>query len=89
MAKISQKTPFEDAMRRLEEIAERMESGEINLEEAVDRYEEACALVAHCRAKLAHAEQRIRVVQQNADGSVRVDPLNPDGDAGEDAEGGD
>ncbi|MCA9245069.1 MAG: exodeoxyribonuclease VII small subunit [Phycisphaerales bacterium] len=80
MAKLTQKTPFEEAMRRLEQIAEQMESGEISLEEAVDRYEEASALVAHCRSKLEHAEQRIRVVQQNADGTVRTEPMAGTGD---------
>lgn len=57
---MSKKAPkFEDALARLESIAEEIEGGEIGLEESIARYEEGMKLVQHCRKILDAAEQRI------------------------------
>jgi exodeoxyribonuclease VII small subunit len=50
---------YEQAMDRLEEIVEQIESGELGLEESMRAYEEGQGLIARCRAVLAQAEQRI------------------------------
>ena len=43
---------FEQAMKRLEEIVEQMESGDLPLEELIVRYEEGMKLVKVCQAQL-------------------------------------
>ena len=50
---------FEDAYRRLSEMAEFLEDGGVSLSEAVARYEEGMQLVRLCNRLLDEAELRI------------------------------
>lgn len=51
---------YEDAFAQLEEILERMETGELPLEETLTLYERGSALAALCSRKLDEAELRVR-----------------------------
>ncbi|MEQ9616474.1 MAG: exodeoxyribonuclease VII small subunit [Phycisphaerales bacterium] len=50
---------YEQALQRVEAIADRIESGEIGIEDAVSEYEQAMKLIRHCRGILDTAEQKI------------------------------
>lgn len=50
---------FEDNMAELESIIERIESGEVGLEESIVAYERGVAIVESCRGVLAAAELRV------------------------------
>jgi exodeoxyribonuclease VII small subunit len=50
---------FGDALAELESIVADLESGRLELEEALDRYQRGVALLEACRARLADAEQRV------------------------------
>ena len=50
---------FEQAVESLESINDRIESGEIGLEQSLAEYERGMKLIAHCRRILDRAEQRI------------------------------
>ena len=63
---------FEQAMKRLEEIVEQMESGELPLEDLIVRYEEGMKLVKVCQERLASAEQRIEIITRNSAGKPVV-----------------
>ena len=63
---------FEQAMQRLEQIVEQMESGELPLEELIVRYEEGMKLVKVCQERLASAEQRIEIITRNSAGKPAV-----------------
>ena len=63
---------FEQAMNRLEEIVEQMESGKMMLEELIVRYEEGMKLVKVCQERLASAEQRIEIITRNNAGKPIV-----------------
>lgn len=63
---------FEQAMQRLEEIVEKMESGELPLEDLIVRYEEGMKLVKVCQERLASAEQRIEIITRNSAGKPVV-----------------
>ncbi len=54
---------FEEAMARLESLADEIEQGKIGLEESIARYEEGMALFKHCRDILSAAELRISKLQ--------------------------
>jgi len=69
------KLSFEEALKRLESIAEQIEQGKIGLEESIARYEEGMALIRHCRETLAQAELKIQQLQVESDGSVRAQPM--------------
>ncbi len=64
---------FEQALKKLETIAERIERGEIGLEESIDRYDEGMTLVKECRAILAKAEYKIRQIHERADGTLEAE----------------
>jgi exodeoxyribonuclease VII small subunit len=50
---------FEHAMQALEAITDRIESGEIGLEQSMAEYERGMRLIARCREVLDTAEQRV------------------------------
>ena len=61
---------FEDAMKRLEEIAGKLENGKATLDESLALYEEGIALVRLCNDQLTNAEQKLRILDPNASGSA-------------------
>ena len=50
---------FEEALRRLDEVVARLESGEVGLEEAVALFEQGQGYLAACRERLGAAQRRI------------------------------
>lgn len=61
---------FEESMERLEEIVCALESGDAPLEESLKLYEEGISLVRSCNTQLEHAEQRVKVLQMQPDGTA-------------------
>lgn len=59
---------FEDALKRLEVIVARLESGDVALEESITLYAEGDALRAQCEARLKSAQARIEKITLNKDG---------------------
>ena len=60
--------PFEVAMKELEQIVERLEKGQVGLEESIAIYERGEALKAHCDTLLKNAEARIEKITLSRDG---------------------
>jgi exodeoxyribonuclease VII small subunit len=65
---------FEDAMKELEEIVKRLESGDLSLEESLKIFEEGIALSTYCFKKLEEAEKKISILIDD-EGSVRQEPF--------------
>lgn len=59
---------FEDALRALEDVVRRLESGEVPLEESITLYERGEALRRHCQARLDAAHARIEKIVAGPDG---------------------
>ena len=58
---------FEQTLAQLEELVERLEGGEVSLEESLAEFERGMALARGLRAQLDRAELRIRkVLEQGA-----------------------
>ncbi|MFI4871208.1 MAG: exodeoxyribonuclease VII small subunit [Phycisphaerales bacterium JB061] len=55
---------FEESMQELESLIERIESGEIGLEESIKAYERGVDLIKGCRGVLGAAEQRVEELSQ-------------------------
>ncbi|MBR3316092.1 MAG: exodeoxyribonuclease VII small subunit [Atopobiaceae bacterium] len=53
---------FRDASTELEQIVRALEAGDLELEEALDRYARGVELLSSLRARLTDAEQRVRVL---------------------------
>ena len=64
------------AYKRLEEILEHLNVGEVALEKSLELYEEADNLITLCNQKLNLAEQKIQTLIKNRNGTF---PLNPEG----------
>ncbi len=50
---------YEEAVERVEELIDAIESGEIGLDESLKAFEEGMGLIKTCRARLERAEQRV------------------------------
>jgi len=69
---------FEAALKRLEEIVRKLESGEASLDEAIELYGEGDRLKQQCEARLQAAQARIEKIQLGRGGeptgTVPFDP---------------
>ena len=59
---------FEEAMKSLEEVVNRLEAGDVPLEDSIALYERGAALKAHCQAKLAAAEEKVAAITLDGEG---------------------
>ena len=57
---------YENAMKRLEEIAEAMNAASVPLDELMDLYEEGMGLASHCEKLLKGYEARLEKVSKQA-----------------------
>jgi exodeoxyribonuclease VII small subunit len=64
---------FEQALKKLEEIVQRLERGELALEESLTCYEEGIRLSRFCHTKLEEAERKIEMLVKDARGEAVVD----------------
>ena len=73
------KLPFEEALKRLEAIAEAMEAQDLPLESLLARYQEGTALAQLCQAKLNEAELKIQQLEKSGKGEMTLKPApNPE-----------
>jgi exodeoxyribonuclease VII small subunit len=66
MSKIS----FEEALNELERIADKLEKGQLSLEESIKAYERGMELKKICADRLKDAEGKIEVLSKASDGSL-------------------
>ncbi len=59
---------FEEALARLEDLVEELETGELPLEETIARFEEGQKLLRICNDLLSTAELRVKEILKRADG---------------------
>lgn len=67
---------FEQAMKRLEEISQILEKGEISLEESIKLYQEGTKLIEFCQNKLDEAQKIIQKLSRNSDGNLALSPFD-------------
>ncbi len=66
------KMTFEAALSRLDEILNALESGETDLDGLLKLYEEGISLIRSCSAQLEKAEQTVKMLQLQSDGSAAL-----------------
>jgi exodeoxyribonuclease VII small subunit len=64
---------FSDSLTELESIVSALESGQLDLEDSLERYERGVALLRACQSKLAEAEQRVTMLM----GELETDEDTP------------
>jgi exodeoxyribonuclease VII small subunit len=65
-------------MTRLQEIVEKLESGELHLDESLRLFEEGVALSKRCGELLEHAERKVEILIRGEGGESRVEPFGDD-----------
>lgn len=59
---------FEDKVSELEEIISVLESGDVPLDESINKYTEAMKLVKECDAELKNIEEKVnKIVSENGE----------------------
>lgn len=77
---------FEDALKKLQSIVEKLERGDVPLEEAMESFTEGMRLAQFCHLKLEEAEGKLQMLLKDAQGgwtTTAFDPAAPSGTAGE------
>lgn len=77
MAEKPKTVDFEKHLEDLETLVTKLESGELNLDEALAAYEKGVALTRECQAALDEAQARIKVVSEQG-GEITSEPLDTD-----------
>jgi exodeoxyribonuclease VII small subunit len=61
---------FEAALLKLGEIVQRIDAGELQLDEAIKQYEEGVKLIKLCHDFLAKAEQKVEILAKELESST-------------------
>jgi exodeoxyribonuclease VII small subunit len=84
---------FEVHLTALESVVERLERGDLSLEESMRLFEEGMKLSSACKQELEAAEGKIQILIEQRNGAMKVanfdavsPQASPDKDADEDAE---
>ena len=72
---------FEDALQRLEQIVDQLETGELPLDESLVVFEEGVVLARRCAKYLEEAEKRIELLTKDESGLLKAEPFEWDKDA--------
>ena len=72
---------FERALRELEAIVEKMETGNLSLEESLEYFERGIGLTRLCQKALREAEQKVRILMEK-EGGQALEPFesSPEGE---------
>ncbi len=72
---MKQEKVFEEALRELEEIVNRLEQGVLPLEEALQLFEEGVRLSRYCHTKLDEAQKRVEILLKEESGKMKAQPF--------------
>jgi exodeoxyribonuclease VII small subunit len=68
---------FEEALKRLEKIVEKLEAGDVPLEESLSLYEEGISLFKHCSSKLEEARKKVEILtREETGGKLKAEPFS-------------
>ena len=78
MTKRQQKIPdFETALAELEALVEKMEQGDMSLDESLKQFERGIKLTRSCQQSLRDAEQKVQVLLEK-NGQETLEPFDSD-----------
>lgn len=66
---------FETSLKKLEQIVEKLEKGDLPLEESIKLFEEGVGLSNACKTELEAAEGKVQVLMKQRDGSMKLEPF--------------
>ena len=83
MATRKKNLDFEKSLAQLEDIVESLEEGSLSLDESLKSFELGIKITRQCQEALKQAEQRIKLLTQDADGDVQEMPFQDTDDEDE------
>jgi len=66
---------FEESLKKLEAIVEKLEQGDLALEDSLKLFEEGVGLSATCKKELDAAEGKVQMLLKQRDGSLKAEPF--------------
>jgi len=72
---------FETALKRLEEIVKKLESGDLTLDASLELFEEGIQLSRLCHQKLGQAERRVEILLKNNEGEQQAVPFETENES--------
>ena len=70
---------FEQALAELERLVERLERGDLPLDEALKAFERGVTLTRHCQAALKDAQQKVEILLKRG-GTQGIEPFTAPAD---------
>ncbi|HGJ63866.1 TPA: exodeoxyribonuclease VII small subunit [bacterium] len=83
---MTDKIKFEDALKKLENIVEQLEDGELSLEESLAIFEEGIKLSRLCSKQLDDIERKIEILIKGKDGEFEIVSFDEELEDDEDSE---
>jgi len=80
MARKKASLDFEQSLAELQALVERLENGELSLEDSLAAFEQGIALTRDCQDALAQAEQKVQVLLER-DGELTAQPFDVEPEA--------
>ena len=71
---------FEQSLKRLEEIVEKLEGEGLSLEESLALFEEGVKLAQDCSRRLDAAEKKVSLLLKDKEGNLVPQPFSPEED---------
>lgn len=71
------KESFETSLHALEAVVERLESGDLTLEESLECFEQGVKSAARCRKLLRDVELKVELLLRDRDGDLVVEEFSP------------
>jgi exodeoxyribonuclease VII small subunit len=69
---------FEERLTQLEQVVEKLERGELSLDESVRLFEEGVKLSDACKAELEKADGRVQVLVEGRNGKMQAAEMDLD-----------
>lgn len=76
---MAKKQTFEEAMRRLEQIAQELENSDVSLEDSIKKFEEGVRLSDYCGRQLEEAKRKVAILLKK-DGDLVEKPFDTEGE---------
>jgi exodeoxyribonuclease VII small subunit len=66
---------FESALKTLEDIVGKLETGDLTLEKSLELFEEGVKISRFCSSRLEEAERKVEILTRAADGTLSTEPF--------------
>jgi len=68
---------FERSLAELESLVERLERGDLPLDEALKTFERGIQLTRHCQTALKSAQQKVEILMKRSGATAAIEPFTP------------